>query len=225
MCIPAQGDAANAHTVPTIETIASKMTQARIKNQSRLRAHVVKRDYALFGKDRQKPRYSAVVEISFAPPNVKAYRISTSNGGGIGAMVIRRVLDGEVAAVRETKLTEITPDNYELRFVREDEMDGRNCYVLDLIPKRKAKNLLGGNIWVDADTYLPRRVEGGFAQNPSWWVRNVHVVLLYGEAEGMWLQTASEATANVRILGQSTMISRDLKYQLTELTPDESASR
>jgi len=32
----------------------------------------------------------------------------------------------------------------------------------------------------------------------------------------MWLQTALEATATVRILGPHTMVSRDVKYQLGE---------
>jgi hypothetical protein len=35
----------------------------------------------------------------------------------------------------------------------------------------------------------------------------------------MWLQTSSEAKADVRILGLSTMVSRDLKYQIGDLIP------
>jgi hypothetical protein len=35
----------------------------------------------------------------------------------------------------------------------------------------------------------------------------------------MWLQTSSEATANVRIIGRSTMIWQDVRYQMGELTP------
>ena len=38
--------------------------------------------------------------------------------------------------------------------------------------------------------------------------------LSYGDVSGMWLQTALEATATVRILGPHTMVSRDVKYQL-----------
>ena len=40
---------------------------------------------------------------------------------------------------------------------------------------------------------------------------------------GMWLQTATEAAANVRILGRSTMVSRDVKYKITELVATASS--
>ena len=53
--------------------------------------------------------------------------------------------------------------------------------------------------------------------NPSWWVRNVNIVLFFGDAGGMWLQTGLEATANVRILGQATVISHDVSYEIREV--------
>jgi hypothetical protein len=40
---------------------------------------------------------------------------------------------------------------------------------------------------------------------------------LYGDVDGMWLQTASEATATVRILGQHTVVSQNVKYDIDEL--------
>ena len=42
-------------------------------------------------------------------------------------------------------------------------------------------------------------------------------MLAYSNVEGMWLQTASESTAKVRILGQHTMESRDVNYEISEL--------
>jgi len=94
-----------------------------------------------------------------------------------------------------------------------------------LLPRRKDKNLLRGNIWVDANTYLLRRTEGQPAKAPSWWVRDVRIALRYGDVGGMWLQTASEATAHVRILGPCTMVSRDVKYKITELVADASSAQ
>jgi hypothetical protein len=89
--------------------------------------------------------------------------------------------------------------------------------VLELLPRRKEIHLLHSDIWVDATTYLLRRFEGEIAKTPSWWVKDVNVTFVYGDVGGMWLQTASEAVANVRILGRSTMVSRDLKYKISEL--------
>jgi hypothetical protein len=111
----------------------------------------------------------------------------------------------------------LSADNYDFRFVREADVSGQHCYVLELLPRRKEPHLLRGEVWVDADTYLPRRFEGEFAKSPSWWVRDVSVTFTYGDVGGMWLQTVTEAAANVRILGRSTMVSRDVKYKITEL--------
>jgi hypothetical protein len=64
---------------------------------------------------------------------------------------------------------------------------------------------------------LLRRFEGELAKPPSWWVRDVSVTFVYGGVGGMWLQTATEAEADVRILGHTTMVSRDVKYKITKL--------
>ena len=87
-------------------------------------------------------------------------------------------------------------------FIREADVSGQRCYVLELLPRRKEQHLLRGDIWVDADTYLLRRFEGELAKSPSWWVRDVSVTFIYGDVGGMWLQTATEAAADVRILGR-----------------------
>ncbi|MGH9426378.1 MAG: hypothetical protein ACRD2L_08760, partial [Terriglobia bacterium] len=61
------------------------------------------------------------------------------------------------------------------------------------------------------------RTEGEPAKPLSWWVRDVRMVFLYGDVEGMWLQTVSEATATVRILGRHTIVSQNLKYDIDKL--------
>jgi len=84
---------------------------------------------------------------------------------------------------------------------------------------------LRGNIWVDANSYLLRRTQGEPAKALCWWVRDVRVALRYGDVGGMWLQTASEATARVRILGPCTMVSRDVKCKITGLVADGSSAQ
>jgi hypothetical protein len=45
----------------------------------------------------------------------------------------------------------------------------------------------------------------------------VRITFFYGEVGGMWLQTASEFTTHVRIFGQHTMTSHDMRYETAEL--------
>jgi hypothetical protein len=208
-------------TAPPNENIIAEMTQARALNRTHFRPYIVSRDYKLFeGADHTQAKSRVMAEITVVPPEFKKYAIENTNGSGLGEKIVRKVLDGEVAVARDSSSTDITRDNYDFLFVREEELNGQRCYVLELMPRRKSKNLLHGTIWVDANTYLPHRVEGEPSRTPSWWLKDVHVVLLYGYVGGMWIQTSSQATANVRILGQSTMVSQDLRYQIDDLTAD-----
>jgi len=111
--------------------------------------------------------------------------------------------------------TDISLANYDFRFIRAEYLSGQLCYKLELLPRRKDQYLLRGNIWVDANTYQLRRSEGEPAnKSPSWWLRNIRIELAYDNVGGMWLQTASDVTVDVRIFGQYTMVTRDLEYRI-----------
>jgi len=212
---------ASAQTpIPTNEEIVAQMAQAQDENRTHFRPYRVTRAYNLFkGDDKNQLKSRLIAEISVVPPHSKKYTIENPNGSLMEEKIVRKMLDGEVAFAKDSRPSDITPENYDFRLNREDEISGRRCYVLDLIPKRKSKNLLRGSIWIDDQSYLPLRVEGEPTQSPSWWVTDARIVLLYGYVGPMWLQTSSEATANVRIIGRSTMIWRDVRYRIGELAP------
>jgi hypothetical protein len=220
----ASASAQTGSTTPNVEAIVAHMTQARAGNRARSRPYVVTREYKLFGKEGSKAESEVIADVAFVPPDSKEYTIQETNGSGLGRMIIGRMLANEAEVTKDYALTDISADNYDFRFLREEEVSGQRCYVLELLPRRNDKNLLRGNIWVDANTYLLRRTEGEPAKAPSWWVRDARVALRYGDVGGMWLQTASEATARVRILGPYTMVSRDVKYKITELVADGSSA-
>ena len=198
------------------ETIVAGMAKARVEGRARLRPYIVTRSYKLCGKDAGKSRSEVIANIAFVPPDSKKYSIQQANGSGLGQILVRRMLVGEAAAEKRHLATDLSAENYSFRFIRQEDVVGQRCYVLELLPRRKEQYLLHGDIWVDADTYLPLRFEGEFAKSPSWWVKNVRLTFVYSEVGGMWLQTSTEAAADVRILGLSTMVSRDLKYKITE---------
>ena len=209
--------AQTAGTIPSIEAIIAGMTLARAENQARFRSYIVTRDYMLFGKERTKTKSHVVADISFVPPSTKKYTIQKAIGTSLGETIVRRMLKSEVDIAKDYASTDFSPGNYDFRFILEENIGGQRRYVLELLPKRKDRNLLQGKIWVDAGTYLPQRFEGEPVKPPSWWLRRLHIELSYGEVGGMWLQTALEATATVRILGPHTMVSRDVNYQLSDL--------
>jgi hypothetical protein len=203
-------------TIPTVEIIVARMAQARDENEARFRPYVVTRDYQLFGKERDQSKAQVIADVIFVPPDLKNYAIQQTIGAGLGERVVRRMLASEAEIAKDCVSVDFSAANYEFRFIREEEVSGQRCYVLELLPRRKDRNLLRGNIWVDATTYLLRRTEGEPAKIPSWWLKDVRMALLYGDVGGMWLQTALEATATVRILGPYTVVSRDVKYKIGE---------
>ena len=202
--------------LPTVETIIARMAEARAENLACFRPYVVTRDYRLFGKDRERTKARVLADMTFTPPDAKQYAIRQATGSGLGKRIVRRTLAGEVDIAKDYALTDFSADNYDFRFTRAENVGGRCFYELELLPRREDKHLLRGSIWIDAATYLPRRVEGEPAKSPSWWLRKVNITLLYSDVSGMWLQTSTEATAAVRILGPHTLISRDVEYRITE---------
>ena len=215
--VAACASAQTESTAPNVTTVVARMAQARAENRSRLRPYIVTRDYKLFGKERSQAKAQVIADISFVPPNSKQYAIEQANGTELGERIVRRMLESETEVAKDYRSTDFTPDNYDFRFIREEIVSGQHCYVLEIVPRRKEENLLRGNIWVDATTYLLHRVDGRPAKGPSWWLRDVRIMLVYSNVEGMWLQTALESTAKVRILGQHTMESRDMNYEISEL--------
>lgn len=221
-CTSAQTEA----PVPTSEDIVARMAQAQAENRDNAHPYIVTRDYKLFGQQSSVDSKSHVVtKITVVPPNSKKYVIESTNGSGWGEKVVRKMLDGEVAYAKNPVSTDINRKNYDFLLVGEDDLNGHPCYVLQLLPRRKSRDLLRGTIWIDAQTYMPSRVEGEPAKSPSWWLKDVRIAVVYGYVGPMWLQTSSEATANVRLLGRSTVVWHDVSYQIGDLTPGASAAQ
>ncbi len=218
-------DSAQTESPASSENIVARMTQAGEHNHIYFQPYVVTRNYKLFDSKAMVPTSEVIAELTFVPPYLKSYAIQHTHGTSLGESIVRRMLEGQMAFARDSGSTDISQDNYDFRFIREEDVNGHHCYVLELLPRRKAKNLLRGSIWLDADTYLIRRIEGEPAKSSSWWLREVRIVLLFGYVGEMWMQTSSESTANVRIVGQYKMISTDVSYKMDQPSPARSSAQ
>jgi hypothetical protein len=211
-------------TTPSAESIIAHMIQARSDNRARLRPYSVTRDYRLFGKEKQMARSEVIARVTFDPPGIKQFVIQHATGMGLGERIVRQMLEHETEIGRNNASTDLSPANYDFRYLREEELDGRRCYVLGIAPRRSDKSLLRGQIWVDSITYLLHRTEGEPARSPSWWLKDARLALVYSDVGGMWLQTSSESSAEVRFLGRHTMLSRDVEYSMSTLAASAGAA-
>jgi len=202
--------AQTGNSADDVRDIVQRMLAAQDENRKHLRAFTVKRDYRLLDK-RSESKAQVVAEIIYAPPGQKRYRIE-SGTGGIGERILRDVLAHETSAPKDTRRRELSLENYDFQLINERSLEGHRCFVLRVAPKREEKDLIRGQIWVDVQNYRIRRIEGKTVKSPSWWIRDLSILVTFADVGGMWLQTSIEAVANVRFKGQYTMVSRDLEY-------------
>jgi hypothetical protein len=211
----AQGGAAQ----PDANNIVNAMLKAQQDNKTRVKPFTVKRNYLLLDKEDQQ-KAQVVATITILPPDSKEYEIEHSSGG-MGEKVLRDVLSKETEPAKDAQRKELTRENYNFQLLGEESLDGKRCYLLGLNPKRDDKDLIKGKIWVDAETYNIRRLEGSPVKNPSWWIHDLNILMKFAEVDGMWLRTSLHAVANVRFKGKYVMESHDLEYSFTQ----ETASR
>jgi len=208
-----------AKAIPLNEIVESL---ERAQAAARPVSYQVIRQYRLFGANDSKANSEVTAEVNVRPPARGDYRIQQSSGSGRGLQVVRRVLDQEAERASHNDKTRIalSRDNYDFSYVGEAILDGQPCYVLELKPKRKEKDLIAGQVWVDQRFFLTRQIEGELAKSPSWWLKKVHVKLTFADRGGTWLQTDMAAVADVRIVGPHTLTSHILDYR----TADQVAS-
>jgi hypothetical protein len=207
----------SAGLVPSTDTIISRMREATAQSNVRLRPFKVVRSYRLFGKELQTTKSEVIAHIAYVPPDVSRYTIQKVSGTGLGEVLVRKVLESESDVLTHRDASAFSTANYEFKFLREDLLEGRRCYLLELRPRRNDSRLLRGTIWIDARNYLVRRAEGEPAKSPSWWARDIHIVLEFRLVNGMWIQTALESSANIRLWGRHTMVARDMEYEMDGL--------
>lgn len=188
-----------------LNQIVSRMEAARLLAKE-TEPFLLTREYRMFHGNDAQPASEVKAQINFVPPHERDYKIVESKGSDRGEKVVRKILDHEAQAEKSSPPpTAIVHDNYDFDLVGEQDLQGARCYVLSLHPKRKDPSLIVGRAWIDAGTFLVRKVEGAMSKSPSWWVKDVTLTVLFGEIGGVWTQTATSAIANVRIIGKYTV--------------------
>lgn len=207
---------ANAQTAaPDLATIVQHVEQAQTDIHSNTRPYQVTRQYLFYeGQDKPNADSSVVADVSYYPPDTKQFEIVNASGSGRGQHVVKKVLEHESQMAEDWHKTGITSENYKFTLLGEETVRGRRCFVLGLEPRRNAKELLEGKAWVNASNYRILQIQGEPAKSPSFWIKKLDVTLFFSEVEGMWLQTAVRAVADVRIFGRNILSERDLNYRV-----------
>jgi hypothetical protein len=108
----------------------------------------------------------------------------------------------------------VNEQNYRFDYDGEESVANLPCYRLTIAPKHDRKDLLNATVWVDKNSYRIVRMEGEPLKSPSFWVKDVHLILDFGEVAGMWMQTEIQALAHLRFGGEYKIISHDVDYDV-----------
>ncbi len=190
--------------------IVSRMEQVQIASRDHDVAYQVTREYQLSTPGTQSPSSNVVAQVNFVPPGTKDYTIVKSEGSSRGENIVRKVLDHEAQMANHAEQHEVTGRNYDFALLGRETIDGHDCYVLQLMPKRQTEELIRGKAWIDAGDFTIRRMEGAPAKNPSLWIRNLTVTINYGDVSGIRVATSTRAVADIRFAGTHMLTSREI---------------
>jgi hypothetical protein len=101
-----------------------------------------------FEGDDPKPISDVMTQIWFTPPDIKTFKITDAQGSPRGQKIVSAILDQEIVSAKEGHRGDISRSNYDFVILREQDFGVVPEYVLRIIPKRKEKGLLLGDIWV-----------------------------------------------------------------------------
>ncbi len=132
------------------------------------------------------------------------YEIVTERGSDyVRTKVLRAVLKREQEIVAEgSARAALTEENYV--FTEPAEPADGLRYVL-MKPKRKDVVLVDGRMVLSPDGSEVVRIEGRLAKNPSFWTSLVNVIRHFARVDGVRVPVATESTAKVKFVGQSTL--------------------
>lgn len=190
---------------PGLDLVLDSLERTAEQNPALSQPYDVTREYRIFRGQDPKPFSVVTAQISFTPPYTKTSQITETQGSDRGKRIVGGILEQEIASARQGHRGDISRSNYDFVFVREQDVGAVPEYVLHIIPKRKEKGLLLGDIWVDAKTYRIRQIIGVPLKNPSLWVEDLHITVQFGAVNGMWIPVSVDAIAILRFLGIYTL--------------------
>lgn len=213
-------NAARAQNAPDLATVIQGV-DASVKNRiDRLAAYTATEHYAVFrGHNETKPAAEMLVKTTYRKETGKTYEILSQSGSAIWRNeVLKTLLENEQRMSQpgnvETAL--INSSNYEMKLDQNlmQSLDGRQCLVLDITPRRSSQYLFKGMLWVDAHDYAIVQLKGTAAKSPFFLTNAAEVSRQYAEIDTLPMATHADAVSGSALLGQTVVKVDYSHYQL-----------
>lgn len=185
------------------EQMVSRYLQATEAQQSALRGGTEEVDIdAAVPKYKKQGKLHALRSISkLGKITYKALGFSGDNV--VKTEVIANYLKAEVeAAAQGSPDVALTPQNYKFKYKGTEQWNGREVYMLHVNPRHKRPGLFKGELWLDAETYMPVRESGLLVKSPSFMLKKVEFVRDYEIENGVSMPQRTESHVQTRFFGK-----------------------
>jgi hypothetical protein len=120
---------------------------------------------------------------------------------GVKNEVIARYLQAEQKGADDKSLT-ISPENYKFKLKGQKMAHGSTVYVFQVAPRKKRTGLFKGEVWLDAQTYLPVYEKGRLVKNPSVFFRQVDFEREFAVLNGTTVPARMSSVIDTRLVGK-----------------------
>jgi len=182
--------------------------------------------------------HSMEVEINASVPSLKehgklralrkiskvgliTYRVLGFQGDNtVKKEVIARYLQAEQQTQSDPGLM-LTPANYKFKLKGERRVENNETvYMFQVSPRKKRVGLFKGEMWLDANSYLPVLEKGRLVKNPSIFFKKVDFERAFAIQDGMSVPAHMTSTIDTRVVGK---VELDINYTSVSEGADDDA--
>lgn len=215
---------------PDLPTVIHGVDNSVKDRLDRLASYTVTEHYAVFrGHDTSKPAAEMLVKTTYRKETGKSYQILSQSGSSLWRNeVLKTLLENEQRMSQpgnvETAL--INSSNYEIKLDKNaaQTLNGRQCLLLDITPRRKSQYLFQGLLWVDARDYSIVQLKGTAAKSAVFIANAAEVTRQYAEVDDLPMATHAEAVSGSALLGQTVVKVDYSGYQMQLIASPMKAS-
>ena len=153
--------------------------------------------------------------MEYRAPDKKTFVVTSEGGSGlIRRTALNPLISSEIEAASGNARHDsaISPANYSLELLGEQEVGHYHCFVARVVPRRKDKYLFEGKLWIDVNDYAVVRIEGHPAKKLSFWIERVNFVRQYQKTDAFWLPEKDETFVQVRLYGKKVLTIEHQNY-------------
>jgi outer membrane lipoprotein-sorting protein len=214
------GIAAAPAQQPDEAAVIQKVDAAVKARLDSIEGYTVNEHYAVFrGDDETHPVAEMSVKTTYLEKTGKSYAVLSQSGSAlIQSVVLKPLLDNEklINQPGNREASWLTSANYVMKLKPggPQRLDGRECIVLDISPRRTAPNLIQGALWVDAKDGSIVQLQGTSTKSPSLLTGPAEVLRHYTNVSGFAQATHARAVSNSFLFGKTVITIDYTGYQV-----------